>query len=860
MTRQKSFYLSICSLLALCNTLFLDANTIIVDLNGTYTTIQSAIGASGSGDTILLTAGQTFTGDGNKNIDIASTDLTFGRTGDGADPIIDMEGSSISPARLFTIESTATVAMSDLHIRNGNVQGSFINRGGALNNLGSLTAFSCTFSGNTANEGGAIYNVGTVSASDCTCRYNTASLGGAIDNKGTLNALDCTFTDNSAPSGEGGAIINYDTMISAGCTFSSNTAVIGGAIANSGAEVSCTLTVTGCLFSHNSAFAAGAISNAGLGDTATLNIYNCLFDSNSAGFFAGAIYNDGNNGTATLNIASCAFSYNSADQAGGVIYNSDDSGSAYFDAASCNFIDNSTTNSGGVIYTDSALTSTVGCCRFVGNIAPVSGPAIYINSGSVYAIDNWWGSNADPSLSGLFGGAGSIISAPWILMAIQASPSNLLPGIVSNITADFTQNSSGQPIGSCMPDGSPVAFSTPAGTVTPPIVLTISGQAKTLLSLTSTASVCARDADAPDTTLSEQCTAATFDPLGLYRLNYGCICSDTTGTQHILVGSYNNTGLNSIEGWVFDEVTASCVQISPLIVTPDILYNVAVYNNADIINLAVLTTTSNSYTLSLATCSFNGVNYVIDPAGTPTTLPAAAFKVQWAVAGANAYIAVDTIDNMRVYPVDLSSYTIGTPIQTPNMGNNQYASDFLYWLYKDSSLYLIQGFNNTNIATYQVDLTGTPTIYPGVLTDVSSTFSLINSCATCQDYFVVGGSTAGQGTLAQYDVNISGTLTLIGQYTTPAGTTVNYCERCCCQESQLLVGTDVGLFNYSIALDDSLTLTSSLTLPVSGSTNWLSVCWCCNNSNKYCAAVNNAPSAFVLEQMTPTFTTQCSLE
>jgi hypothetical protein len=190
------------------------------------------------------------------------------------------------------------------------------------------------------------------------------------------------------------------------------------------------------------------------------------------------------------------------------------------------------------------------------------------------------------------------------------------------------------------------------------------------------------------------------------------------------------------------------------------------------------------------------------------------------------------------------------------MGNSLYASIFLYWLTQDNGLILVQGFNNTNVATYQVDLNGTPAIYPGIVTDLSSTFSYINSCATCQDYLLVGGSSpSNQGILAQYNVTASGTLSLIATQTTP-GTTVNYCERCCCPESQLLVGTDVGLFCYAIGLDNSLTLTASL----ADGHNWLNVCWCCNSTNNYCAAVNNAPGAFILEQLTPTFTTKCSLE
>ena len=120
MIRQKSFYLSVCSLLALCTASFLNANTIIVDNTGatpgSFLTIKAAVDVSSTGTIILLTAGQTFTGADNQNIDIDPShiglDLTFGRTGDGADPIIDMQTSG----QLFIIESTATVAINNLFI------------------------------------------------------------------------------------------------------------------------------------------------------------------------------------------------------------------------------------------------------------------------------------------------------------------------------------------------------------------------------------------------------------------------------------------------------------------------------------------------------------------------------------------------------------------------------------------------------------------------------------------------------------------------------------------------------------------------------------------------------------------------
>ena len=138
---------------------------------------------------------------------------------------------------------------------------------------------------------------------------------------------------------------------------------------------------------------------------------------------------------------------------------------------------------------------------------------------------------------------------------------------------------------------------------------------------------------------------------------------------------------------------------------------------------------------------------------------------------------------------------------------------------------------------------------------LSSSFTNINSCATCFDYFAVGGSAQDTGILALYDINPSGTLTLTLTTTLANTTVVNYCERCCCPNSQLLVGTDNGLFTYDT---DTLDLISSY---VSGANNnGLNVCWCCNNTNQFCTAVNDAPSAFILEQENSTFTTVCQLE
>ena len=147
--------------------------------------------------------------------------------------------------------------------------------------------------------------------------------------------------------------------------------------------------------------------------------------------------------------------------------------------------------------------ATVRCSRFVGNRGEVT---LYQNFGSINAINNWWGSSTfDPlNLFGV-GGSGTITYDPWIIMSLYTGPSNLLPGIITTITADFTQNSSGEVIGNCLPDGTPIAFGALNGTVTPITATTLNGLATTLLSLNSTGSGCALDADQSDIIDFEQC-------------------------------------------------------------------------------------------------------------------------------------------------------------------------------------------------------------------------------------------------------------------------------------------------------------------------------------------------------------------
>jgi hypothetical protein len=258
--------------------IFLEATTWVIDNTGqgAFTTISEAILSKSvvSGDTILLTAGQVFTGEGNKNITI-NKNLILDRTGPGTHPIIDME----SAGRFCTINGTATVSLCNLIIRNGQE----VNGAGICNDGGLLNLTSCSFTNNTALGtqavyGGAIYNssAGRLNISDCTFNKNKSGVGGAIcSTAGIVKLANNTFTENSSLGGGAIASINGHTFLHAiGYTFNGNNALqFGGALLNS----SSTASISSCRFIENTATNGEAIYTV----NGTVNALNNWWGTNN---------------------------------------------------------------------------------------------------------------------------------------------------------------------------------------------------------------------------------------------------------------------------------------------------------------------------------------------------------------------------------------------------------------------------------------------------------------------------------------------------------------------------------------------------------------------------------------------------
>ena len=245
-----------------------------------YSTIQAAINAAASGDTIHVGPG-TYS-----EFLTISKPLTIEGAGE-QQTIVDSTG---------TRNSVVTVTANSVRLAHLTVTGAILHGGGGgvINQPGAtLTLDHTTVSGNSAIGGGGIDNQpgATLTLDHSTVSGNSAprgGVGGGIANSGLL-ALDHSTVSGNSATGGGGGIYNSGTLTLDHSTVSGNTANHqGGGIYNSGTLALDHSTVSGNTANNQ----GGGIFNNG---TATLTHSELLNNSASDG---GAIYNDG--GTVTL--------------------------------------------------------------------------------------------------------------------------------------------------------------------------------------------------------------------------------------------------------------------------------------------------------------------------------------------------------------------------------------------------------------------------------------------------------------------------------------------------------------------------------------------------------------------------------
>ena len=241
-----------------------------------------------------------------------------------------------------------------------------------------------------------------------------------------FNVTNCVISGNSTQSTDNGGGISFSgggTLNCTNSTFSNNTATaaVGGAIALNNGTNAGNLSISGCTFNGNQATAGAGAGQGGaimivLATGSTGNITNSIFTSNSAGTPIGQ---------------------------------------------------------GGAIYVSSGVV-TVSLCRFENNVASSAATALYNNSGTVTAENNWWACDGAPGSAGCQTTAGTVDADPRIDLQLTATPSSIGVGGTSTLFADVSKNTNNTTINPSVMAGLPIKFAGPFGNVNP-VLTTING-------------------------------------------------------------------------------------------------------------------------------------------------------------------------------------------------------------------------------------------------------------------------------------------------------------------------------------------------------------------------------------------------
>ena len=157
---------------------------------------------------------------------------------DGAGSEVAFSGQN--SVQVLVVANSGALTLNAVTIADGNTTGN----GGAIDNQGTLTVTSSTFTGNNAMYGGAVSNDGVLTLSNSTFSANSAFYGGAIINwpRASAEMVNSTLTENSASvigggvynawlNGVGGTMILVNTLLAGNTDDATGT---NGDCANSG--------------------------------------------------------------------------------------------------------------------------------------------------------------------------------------------------------------------------------------------------------------------------------------------------------------------------------------------------------------------------------------------------------------------------------------------------------------------------------------------------------------------------------------------------------------------------------------------------------------------------------------------------
>ena len=267
--------------------------TKVLDVPGTYGTIQEAIDAAIHGDEVLVDDG-TYSGQGNRDIDFRGKRI-FVRSVNGPDyTTIDCGYSG--RGFIFHRGETEQSVLQGFTITRGHaaIDSSTGSGGGILVKANAYpTIVGCTLTDNRADYSGggmALYGSG-IFVSHCKIENNTLGVSGTVLGGGIYVSGDDVTIENSifsqnvasGTSGRGGGVYSHGKYLEIkSCSFSNHTTPrIGGGAYVTGQKS----TVSACSFRNNTTSDRGGGLYISSGD-----VVNCVFANNRATNLGGGLY------------------------------------------------------------------------------------------------------------------------------------------------------------------------------------------------------------------------------------------------------------------------------------------------------------------------------------------------------------------------------------------------------------------------------------------------------------------------------------------------------------------------------------------------------------------------------------------